>query len=131
LVEAYLKQTGIADTAFFGPEAEFFIFDDVRFGSGTNDGFYELDSSEGRWNTGREEDRPQPRLQDPPQGRLLPGPAARHAQDLRTEMCSRWSAGHRDRDPPPRGRHRRPGRDRHAFDTLVRWPTSCASTSTW
>ena len=52
---AYLKQTGIADTAFFGPEAEFFIFDDIRFGQTSNAGFYYIDSNEGVWNTGREE----------------------------------------------------------------------------
>jgi len=53
--EAYLQQTGIADTAYFGPEAEFFIFDDVRYGQTANSGFYYLDSNEGIWNTGREE----------------------------------------------------------------------------
>src|SRR6202167_5622087 len=54
--EAYLKQTGIGDTAFMGPEAEFFIFDDVRFDhSQPNAGYYYLDSVEGAWNSGREE----------------------------------------------------------------------------
>jgi len=53
--EAYLKSTGIADTAYFGPEPECFIFDDVRYGSGSNDSFYAVDSVEGIWNTGREE----------------------------------------------------------------------------
>ncbi len=53
--EAYLKSTGIGDTAFFGPEPEFFIFDDVRFDSTCNQSFYIVDSIEGRWNTGREE----------------------------------------------------------------------------
>ncbi len=53
--EAYLKSTGIADTAFFGPEPEFFIFDDVRYGSSANESFYSVDSAEGIWNTGREE----------------------------------------------------------------------------
>ena len=55
--EAYLKQTGIADTAFFGPEAEFFIFDNVRYSSGTNESYYHVDSDEGWWNSGRS-DRP-------------------------------------------------------------------------
>ena len=50
--EAYLKQSGIGDTAFFGPEAEFFIFDNVRYASGTNESFYEIDSAEGWWNSG-------------------------------------------------------------------------------
>jgi len=53
--EAYLKSTGIADTAFFGPEAEFFIFDDIRYDCTTNSGYYFIDSVEGQWNTGRAE----------------------------------------------------------------------------
>lgn len=51
----YLKDTGIGDTAFFGPEAEFFIFDDVRFDQNEHEGYYYVDSIEGRWNSGREE----------------------------------------------------------------------------
>jgi glutamine synthetase len=54
--EAYLRQTGIADTSFMGPEAEFFLFDDVRFDqSQPNAGYYFIDSNEGAWNSGREE----------------------------------------------------------------------------
>ena len=54
--EAYLKQTGIADTCYMGPEAEFFVFDDVRFDhSKPNAGYYYLDSAEAAWNSGREE----------------------------------------------------------------------------
>ncbi len=56
--EAYLKQTGIADTAYFGPEAEFFVFDDVRFDQTSNAAFYAVDSEEGVWNTGRSEGGP-------------------------------------------------------------------------
>ena len=51
----YLKSTGIADTAFFGPEAEFFIFDDIRFDQRSQFGFYYIDSMEGEWNRGRDE----------------------------------------------------------------------------
>ncbi len=51
----YLNNSGIGDTAFFGPEAEFFIFDDVRFDQTESQGFYYVDSVEGRWNSGREE----------------------------------------------------------------------------
>ena len=54
--EAYLKDTKVGDTAFFGPEAEFFIFDDVRVRYGTNMSFHHVDSVEGVWNTGRDED---------------------------------------------------------------------------
>ena len=52
---AYLKQTGIADIAFFGPEAEFFIFDDIRFDQNAHSGFFYIDSVEAEWNRGREE----------------------------------------------------------------------------
>ena len=50
--EAYLKQTGIAETVFVAPEAEFFIFDNVRYSSGTNESYYYIDSQEGWWNSG-------------------------------------------------------------------------------
>jgi glutamine synthetase len=53
--EKYLKSTGIADTVYFGPEAEFFIFDSVRFDAQANAAFYEVDSIEGRWNSGKQE----------------------------------------------------------------------------
>ena len=53
--EAYLISTGIADVSYYGPEAEFFVFDDVRFESRSNGSFYFVDSIEGRWNSGREE----------------------------------------------------------------------------
>lgn len=52
---AYLKSTGIADTANFGPEAEFFIFDDIRYEQTAYGGFYQLDSEEATWNSGRDE----------------------------------------------------------------------------
>jgi glutamine synthetase len=52
--EQLLKQSGIADTAYFGPEAEFFVFDDVRFESSPNSVFYQIDSVEGHWNTGND-----------------------------------------------------------------------------
>ena len=54
--EAYLKSTGIADTAFFGAEAEFFILDSIRFDSAPQHSFYFIDSDEGRWNSGRAND---------------------------------------------------------------------------
>ena len=53
--EAYLKSTGIGDTANIGPEPEFFVFEDVRYASSCNQSFYSVDSTEGIWNTGREE----------------------------------------------------------------------------
>jgi glutamine synthetase len=53
--DAYLKSTGLADTVYFGPEAEFFVFDDVRFDTTANSSFYFVDSAEGKWNSGKEE----------------------------------------------------------------------------
>src|SRR5438034_8611694 len=53
--EAYLKSTGIGDTAYFGPEPEFFILDEVRFDTNQHESYYHVDSLEGRWNTGRVE----------------------------------------------------------------------------
>ena len=50
--ELYLASTGIADTAYFGAEAEFFIFDNVRFDQREQHGFYYIDAEEGRWNSG-------------------------------------------------------------------------------
>ncbi len=83
--EAYMKSTGIADTAYFGPEAEFFVLDDIRFDSKENCGYYFLDSKEGRWNTGREEN---PNLGYKPRYKegYFPVPPTDSLQDLRTEM---------------------------------------------
>ena len=83
--EAYLKSTGIGDTAFFGPEAEFFIFDEIRFESARHRAFYEIDSVEGIWNTGRDEG---PNLGYKPRHKqgYFPVPPMDKFQDLRTEM---------------------------------------------
>ena len=54
--EAYLRSSGIADTAYFGAEAEFYVFDSVRFETKQNAGYYFIDSEEGAWNTGRDEE---------------------------------------------------------------------------
>ena len=83
--EAYLKRTGIGDTAFLGPEAEFFIFDDIRFESSRHRAFYEIDSVEGSWNTGREE-RPNLGYKPRPKEGYFPVPPMDKFQDLRTEM---------------------------------------------
>jgi len=84
-VEAYLKSTGIGDTAFIGPEAEFFIFDDIRYESQTNGAFYAIDSVEGTWNTGRCEE---PNLGYKPRHKegYFPVPPSDKFQDLRTDM---------------------------------------------
>src|SRR5262245_49095292 len=51
----YMRQSGIADAALFGPEVEFFVFDDVRYEQNHHSGYYFVDSAEGAWNTGRDE----------------------------------------------------------------------------
>ena len=83
--EAYLQSTGIGDTAFFGPEAEFFIFDDVRFESTRNGAFYKVDSVEGIWNSGKDEG---PNLAYKPRHKegYFPVPPMDKFQDLRSEM---------------------------------------------
>ena len=86
--EAYLKQTGIADTAYFGPEAEFFLFSDIRYGGGTNSGFYFLDSPEGWWNSGKEFGALGPNLggQILPKRGYFPCPPTDTLQDVRSDM---------------------------------------------
>ena len=83
--EAYLKQTGIGDTAFFGPEAEFFIFDNIRYGSSTNESFYEIDSAEGWWNSG---DKSKPNMggQILPKRGYFPVPPTDTLQLLRSQI---------------------------------------------
>ena len=90
--EAYLKSTGIGDTAYFGPEPEFFIFDDIRFGQTYNEGYYHIDAGEGFWNAGRAENPDaagnsrnlgyKPRYKEG----YFPVPPMDSHQDLRTEM---------------------------------------------
>jgi len=83
--ENYLKSTGIAETAYFGPEPEFFIFDDVRFDQTQNSGYYFLDSNEGFWNSGRDE---KPNLGYKPRYKegYFPVPPMDQLQDIRSEM---------------------------------------------
>jgi len=83
--ENFLKTTGIGDIAYFGPEAEFFIFDNIRFESGRNISFYEIDSIEGIWNTGREESPNQGYKPRHKEG-YFPVPPTDKFQDIRTEM---------------------------------------------
>ena len=75
--EAYLQASGVADVAYFGPEAEFFIFDDIRFDSTENSCYYYVDSAEGQWNTG------------PPK---VPTWATNHATKRAISRCHRWIA---------------------------------------
>jgi glutamine synthetase len=83
--EAFLHATGLADVAYFGPEAEFFVFDDIRFDSTENACYYFVDSTEGQWNTGRAEG---PNLGYKPRYKegYFPVPPMDSQQDLRSEM---------------------------------------------
>ncbi len=83
--ERYLKSTGTADDSYFGPEAEFFIFDDVRFEQKENMGYYFIDSEEGCWNSGRNEE---PNLGYKPRFKegYFPVPPTDSLQDIRSEM---------------------------------------------
>ncbi|MBT4484699.1 MAG: type I glutamate--ammonia ligase, partial [Candidatus Latescibacteria bacterium] len=83
--EVYVKSTGIADEIYIGPELEFFIFEGIRFDQNAHEGYYHIDSIEGRWNTGREEN---PNLGYKPRYKegYFPVPPTDSHQDLRDEM---------------------------------------------
>jgi glutamine synthetase len=83
--EMYLMSTGLADTAYFGAEAEFFIFDNVRFDQNEHEGYYFIDAEEGRWNSGRVENNLgyRPRYKEG----YFPVAPTDHYQDLRSEMA--------------------------------------------
>jgi glutamine synthetase len=82
--EMYLTNSGIADGAYFGAEAEFFIFDNIRFDQDQHSGYYFIDAEEGRWNSGREKDNLgyRPRYKEG----YFPVPPTDHYQDLRSDM---------------------------------------------
>ncbi len=84
--EAYLKSSGIADTAYFGAEAEFYVFDSVRFETKQNAGYYFIDSEEGAWNTGREEEGGNKGYKPRYKGGYFPVPPLDHYADLRDQM---------------------------------------------
>ncbi len=86
--EAYLKSTGIADDAYFGPEPEFFIFDDVRWDDSLNSAFYEIDSEEGSWNTSRLGDDANMGHRPGVKGGYFPVPPVDSMQNIRSAMCS-------------------------------------------
>ena len=84
--EAYLRSTGIADTAFFAPEAEFYIFDDVRFHTKQNESFYSIDSFEAAWNTGRKEEGGNLGHKIPYKGGYFPVPPVDGFSDIRDQI---------------------------------------------
>ncbi|MEX0698655.1 MAG: type I glutamate--ammonia ligase [Acidimicrobiia bacterium] len=90
--EAYLTSTGIAETSYWGPEAEFYIFDSARFAQNQYSAYYFVDSEEGAWNSGREE--PGGNLAYKPRYKegYFPVPPTDHFQDLRSEMTANLEA---------------------------------------
>jgi glutamine synthetase len=95
--EAYLKSTGVGDVAYFGPEPEFFIFDEIRYEQNQHTGYYSVDSAEGQWNTGRGSDAFNDRSGNLVEGKNLgykprykegyfPVPPTDTQQDIRAEM---------------------------------------------
>src|SRR5262249_38064467 len=86
--EAYLNATGIAEVAVCGPEAEFYVFDSIRFANAENEALYHIDSVEGWWNTGREEPGGNLGYKTSYKGGYFPVPPVDHFADLRAEMVS-------------------------------------------
>jgi glutamine synthetase len=87
--EAYLASSGIADTAYFGAEAEFYIFDSIRHETAANQAFYYIDSIEGAWNSGREEPGGNRGYKTPYKGGYFPVSPVDHYSDLRDSMVRR------------------------------------------
>lgn len=85
--EAYLKSTGIADTAYFGPENEFFIFDDVKWGNQMGHVFYQVDSEESEWNSAKHYDDGNMGHRPGVKGGYFPVPPVDSLHDLRGAMC--------------------------------------------
>ena len=115
----------MADTAYFGPEPEFFIFDDVRFETTPNGALYQVDSVEGQWNTGTDEG---PNLGYKPRTKegYFPAPPMDHYMDLRSDMAAdartRWASRPSCTTTrwPPAAR----ARSASASTRCWRWPTS-------
>ena len=80
--EAYLKKTGIGDKSYFGPEPEFFVFDDVRFKNDMNETSFSIDSSEGPYNTGKKYENGNMGHRPGVKGGYFPVPPVDSAQDM-------------------------------------------------
>ena len=85
--EAYLKSTGVADTAYFGPEPEFFVFDDVRWGNTMQGSFFKIDSDESSWNSEKVFEDGNIGHRPGVKGGYFPVPPVDSLQDLRSAMC--------------------------------------------
>ncbi len=85
--EAYLKSTGIGDTAFFGPENEFFVFEDVKYGADMKGAFYSIDSEEASWNSGKVYEDGNLGHRPGVKGGYFPVPPVDSLQDIRSAMC--------------------------------------------
>jgi glutamine synthetase len=85
--EAYMKSTGIADAAYFGPENEFFVFDDVRWDDTMQGAFYSVDSQEGAWNTSRSYEDMNTGHRPMVKGGYFPVPPVDSLHDIRSAMC--------------------------------------------
>jgi glutamine synthetase len=84
--ETYLASSGVADTAYFGAEAEFYVFDSIRHTTGPNEAYYHIDSVEGWWNSGREEEGGNRGFKTAYKGGYFPVPPTDHYADLRDSM---------------------------------------------
>ena len=127
--ENYLASTGIGDTAYFAPEAEFYMFDDVRFETKQQTG-YAIDSVAGAWNTGRIEDGGNRGYKVRYKGGYFPVPPVDHFADLRDAIVKNLEASGLRGAGAPRGRDRRTSRDQLRTPRCCRPATTCRSTST-
>ena len=85
--ESYLKSTGVADTCYFGPEPEFFVFDDVRFKTDMNSSFYKVDSEEAQWNSDKQIEGGNIGHRPTIKGGYFPVPPVDSSQDMRSAIC--------------------------------------------
>jgi glutamine synthetase len=117
--EAYLKSTGIGDTCFVGPEAEFFIFDSARFHTSANEGYYYIDSKEGVWNSGTLEGGANLAYKTRHKQGYFRRRRRTRSRTSAPRCASTWRARHQDRDPAPRVATAGQAEIDMQFDTLV------------